>query len=175
MNKGEKKGLVEDLKERFKDKEWLYLVDFTSLNAGDMDLLRTKARNGSLCVQIVKNRLLNLGLEGSKFGELQRFLKGRTGVLLGADPIEGAKILADFKGKKIGLKIKGGFIEGKIYSGEEIEKIARIPSREELLAKTVSVLNSPVQNLVSLLGNIIGRFINVISKIKTQNARGENG
>ena len=77
-----------------------------------------------------------------------------------------SKILVDFSKENENLSVKGGVLEGKFISNEEITKLSKLPSKAELIAKTVGLIKGPLTGLVGTLSNPINGFINVLNNIK---------
>ena len=84
------------------------------------------------------------------------------------DPATLAKILIEFREKNDKFKLKTGFSEGKILTLQEIETLAKLPSREVLVAQLLGTMSSPPRQLVSLLYNIIGQFLYLLEAIKKE-------
>jgi len=109
--------------------------------------LRKQLREAGIEFQVLKNSLVRRATEGTDYVELNNILTGPTAIAFGKeDAVAPAKILNDFAKKNDALKLKGGVVEGKVVSQEEIKALAELPSREGLLSMLLSVLQAPVRN-----------------------------
>jgi large subunit ribosomal protein L10 len=123
------------------------VADYRGLNVAQVTELRKQLREAGIEFQVLKNSLVRRATEGTDFVELNSILTGPTAIAFGKeDAVAPAKILNDFAKKNDALKLKGGVVEGKVVSQEEIKALAELPSREGLLSMLLSVLQAPVRN-----------------------------
>jgi large subunit ribosomal protein L10 len=123
------------------------VADYRGLNVAQVTELRKQLREAGIEFQVLKNSLVRRATEGTDFVELNKILTGPTAIAFGnEDAVAPAKILNDFAKKNDALKLKGGVVEGKVVSQEEIKALAELPSREGLLSMLLSVLQAPVRN-----------------------------
>lgn len=123
------------------------VADYRGLNVAQVTELRKQLREAGIEFQVLKNSLVRRATEGTDFVELNNILTGPTAIAFGKDDaVAPAKILNDFAKKNDALKLKGGIVEGKVVSQEEIKALAELPSREGLLSMLLSVLQAPVRN-----------------------------
>jgi large subunit ribosomal protein L10 len=123
------------------------VADYRGLNVAQVTELRKQLREAGIEFQVLKNSLVRRATEGTDFVELNKILTGPTAIAFGnEDAVAPAKILNDFAKKNEALKLKGGVVEGKVVSQEEIKALAELPSREGLLSMLLSVLQAPVRN-----------------------------
>ncbi|OBZ15234.1 MULTISPECIES: 50S ribosomal protein L10 [Bacillales] len=123
------------------------VADYRGLNVAQVTELRKQLREAGIEFQVLKNSLVRRATEGTDFVELNNILTGPTAIAFGKeDAVAPAKILNDFAKKNDALKLKGGVVEGKVVSQEEIKALAELPSREGLLSMLLSVLQAPVRN-----------------------------
>ena len=140
-----KKKIVADLTEKMKNAKLILLTDYRGINVTDVTNLRRKLKavNGEYLV--IKNNITKRALAECKIEGLDEFLNGPTAVIIGnEDYLEPSKIIYEYSKDNDFYKIKSGVIDGKVSSKEEIETLAKLPSREVLIAKLAG----------SLLGNI---------------------
>src|SRR5690606_1235505 len=123
------------------------------LNVKTTDELRRRLRAAGVDFQVVKNTLTlraarELGLEG-----LERYLQGPTAIAVGyEDPVAPAKVLNEFIREFRLLEIKGAVVEGQVVGPDGVQRLAELPSREQLLAQLVGGLQGPMRSLVFVLG-----------------------
>lgn len=151
-----KKKKVEEIKEKFVDAKSAILVDFRGLTVDETTELRKKFREAGVEFKVYKNNLVKLAVKDTDFESLSQDLTGPNAIAFGyADPVVPAKVIKDFAKDHKNLELKTGVIEGEYYDVDKIVEIADIPSRDELIAKFMGSIKSPVSNFVYLLTNII--------------------
>lgn len=123
------------------------VADYRGLNVSQVTELRKQLREAGVEFQVLKNSLVRRASEAADLAELNDVLTGPTAIAFSADDaVVPAKILNDFAKKNEALKLKGGVVEGKVVSAEEIKALAELPSRDGLLSMLLSVLQAPVRN-----------------------------
>ncbi len=164
---------VAELKELLGDAKTFFLVDYQGLSAGELNSLRSKLRAVDARLLVAKNTLINVVLKANGVDDFADTLSGPTAlVLIGNDPVAPAKVLTDFaKEQSKDLPApKGGMLQGQVVTASELERIAKLPSREQLLSELVGVLQAPLQQLVGVLEgpqrNMVGVLQNYSDKLK---------
>ncbi|UDM31863.1 50S ribosomal protein L10 [Lentilactobacillus laojiaonis] len=143
-----KSQLVDEIVEKFQNASSVVIVDYRGLTVEQVTNLRKQLRESGVQMQVIKNKILERVVEKTGFDDLKEVLSGPTAVAFSSDDaIAGAKILHNFSKEAPALELKGGVIEGKVASVEEISTYATLPSREELLATLASMLQAPVRNV----------------------------
>ncbi len=173
---GEWKGLmVEELTEDLKKNNDLYISDYIGLKADEVNELRRMLEKSLSSYKIVKNSMAKIALENAGLKDLTKFVSGGTGLAFGGnDPVAVARVMANFSKAHKALKLKGGMLDGTLIDIERIRYLASLPGRDELIAKTVYAIKSPISGFVGVLGNLIKGFVYVIQAIK-DNKGGQNG
>lgn len=145
----EKKGkIVSQVVDQFKSAKAVIIVDYRGLTVEEDTLLRSELRQADVHYEVIKNTYLRRAADETGYEGLDDLFKGPTAVAFSnEDIIAPAKILANFAKKAEALQIKGGCIDGKVSSVEEINQLATMPSREGLLSMLLSVLQAPVRNV----------------------------
>ncbi len=171
MVKPEKKAAVEDIKRGFNSAKSLVITDYLGLDVAQMTVLRSKLREAGVEYKVVKNTLARIAAREADVKGIEDFFAGPTAIAFGIeDAVSPAKVLVDFAEENEVLEIKAGYLEGKIMDVDQVKSLAKIPSREELLAKAFASMRSPITGLVNVLhGNIRG-LVQVLSQIKEQKA-----
>ncbi len=151
---------------------WFILARNKGLTYGQATDLRAKARAAKVKIKVSKNTLLRIALTNAGFdpAPLKGLLKLETLVAVGTeDPVTPAKLLVDFmKANEGKLEIKGGFLDGKVLSADEIRNLATLPGRDELLAKMLGSMMAPVQNLVYALNQTVSKVVYVVDARRRQ-------
>ncbi len=170
MKKEEKQKLVEILGKELESATGIYFLDFTGLSAQDTRRLRTAMRKANIKVKVVKNIVAKFALEKLELNNLLCFLDGPTAISYAYDnPILPSKVINEFSKEKEVI-IKGGFIEGNLFSPEEIKELALLPTREVLLQKVAFILSNPFYRLRDTLCSplqCLEGALNQISRNKT--------
>ena len=150
-----KKAVVAGLVERLQAAQAGVIADYRGLTVAQDTELRTKLREAGVEYTIVKNTLLNFAAKEVGLEELEPVLHGPTALATSdSDLVASAKVLVDFAKSNEQLEIKGGFVEGKVISVDEVKVYANIPSKEVLISKMMGSLQAPVGNLVRALDAI---------------------
>ncbi|PID95264.1 MAG: 50S ribosomal protein L10 [Bacteroidetes bacterium] len=163
MKKTDKKQLIDSLAEQLEANSYIYLTDTGELNAVVESNLRRFCFKRNVKLQVVKNTLLKKAMEKSEkdFSDIYPVLKGQTAVMYAEAGNIPAKLIKDFRKEFNQEKpiLKGAYVEETIYVGSEnLEMLANIKSKNELIADVVLLLQSPAKNVVNALqsgGNIL--------------------
>lgn len=169
MRLNEKKRLVEDLKEKFLKSKVLIVSDYKGLDVTSMSELRRKLREVDVECKVAKNTLLARAADQTDIDKIKDAFKGPTAIAISySDPVAPAKVLVDFAKNNNNLEIKKGILGGKVLELSDIKSLSELPSREELIGKTLSVMNGVPTSIVQVLSGIPRNFINVLQAIKEQ-------
>ena len=165
LSKVQKQKIIENLKEKIQKQKAIIFVDFKGLETKDLVILRKQLKETGGELKVVKKTLL--GIAAKSLGVIIKKLKGQIALVLGyQDQTSIAKILYNFSKENENLKILAGFLENQIIEKEKIIELAKIPSREELLAKLVGSIKAPMSELVNVLEGNIRNLIWALSAIK---------
>lgn len=161
-----KKEFVSELAEKLKKSCVGVIVDYGGITASDDASLRKQLKGASSEYFVIKNTLLGRAVKQARLENLQPVLKGSTAVALSEeDYSSAARILNDFSEKNDYFSLKAGFVEGKVIDVKELKELAKLPSKEVLLANLLRVLNSPVTGLAVVLNGTIRSLAVVIKAI----------
>ncbi len=165
--KEQKKKILEELKENLQKQKTLIFVDFTGVKVKDMFQLRQNLKKTEGLFKVVKKTLIGLALKDTGLEADLEKIKGEIALVFGfKDEVSPAKIVYNFSKENPNLKILGGFFENKFRPAEDFIALAQIPSREELLAKLVGSISSPMSNFVRALQYNLKGLLYVLSRIK---------
>lgn len=174
MKRAEKKEMVKVLREKVLASKASILTDFTGLKVKDMNKLRSQLRESGSELKVVKNRLAQLAVKDTVAEPLIEFLKGPNALTFGYDdPVLPVKILHDFAKDFPQLKLEAGIIEGRLFSGDEIAELTKIPGKKVLTAQLLGLLNAPTANFVGVLKAVLGNFLGVLNAIKEKKEAGQ--
>lgn len=166
MFKKEKIKLVEGLREELKDIKCFYMFQFSGISVPEDNELRMKLRETGATYRVVKNTLLAKATEGTSLEDLTKGLEQTTvAAWSNEDPVALAKALTDFAKDQKGYTFKGGILEDAVLSAAQFQEVATLPSKEELIAKLLFLLQSPVQGLVTALQGVYRNLPVVLKQI----------
>ena len=166
---------VEALRGILAGADTFFLVNYQGLSAGEISALRSKLRVVGGRMLVAKNTLINVVLKEQGVSDLGDVLQGPTAlVLFSGDPVAPAKVLAEFAkshAKKLPTA-KGGRLQGARIEASAIERIAKLPPREQLLSELLGVLQAPLAQLVGVLTaaprNLVSVMNNYADKLKEE-------
>lgn len=125
------------------------LAEYRGLTAGQMDSLRVNARQGGAYMKVIKNNLARLALKGTDYECMSDAFKGP--VILGfslEDPGSAARVISDFAKSNDKLKVTAISFNGQLMPGDQLDRLAKLPTRDEALAQLMRVMKAPVEKLV---------------------------
>lgn len=170
ISREQKEKVVASLVEGLDGAGSIVFADFTGINAENMTELRQHMRENNVNFTIVKNTLLRRVFNQIEVDESEGvfgMMEGPTAMAYSADEVLPIKILRNFAKNHRGFPlIKGGFVSGETYAPAKMMELAEIPSREELLAKMLGSINSPLQGFVSISSGIIRKLFYTVIAIK---------
>ena len=169
MNKQSKEDLVAEFAEKLKVAKAAFLADYRGLDVDQANDLRNKLREVGVEYRVVKNTLLRLAAKDTGSACFDEFLNGPTAIaLVNEEPVGPAKALVEFAKKNDAFVLKAGMLDGKLLAVAEIQALAELPSREELLAKMLGSMSAPATNFVGVLAAVPRTFVQVLAAIKDQ-------
>ncbi len=143
MNREEKTELLSEMNELISAAESIVISHYRGLTVQEMGELRNKARELGCELRVTKNRITRLALKGTKFEGLDEFFKGPTVMAYSSDPISSCKLCVEFAKANEKFVVVGGALSSGVLSMAEIERLATIPSMDELRAKIIGLLQAP--------------------------------
>jgi large subunit ribosomal protein L10 len=154
VKKEDKELVVADLTERLRTAETLIVADYRGLTMTDIDALRGRLLEQGARFQVVKNTLTRRAAEAAGAEALLALLEGPIAIAFleaGGDPVAVAKTLADAARETRVLAIRGGVLEGRPMSGEEVESLAKLPPADVLRGQVLGAIIGPLQSLIGLV------------------------
>src|SRR5690625_780612 len=143
-----KEQVVQELTEKFKESQATVLVDYRGLDVAEITALRKELRDNNIDYKVYKNTMARRAVADTDLSELQDTLVGPTAIAFGKeDVVAPAKILHNFSKEHEALEIKGGVIEGKVATLDEIKELSSLPDYDGLVSMLLSVLQAPIRNL----------------------------
>ena len=144
----EKQAIVASLTEKLQGAVVGVIDDYKGITVAEDTELRAECRKNAVEYAVVKNTLLRFAFNNVGLNELDDQLHGTTSLAIAADPVAPARVIADFAKKLNGkFEIKGGFMDGKVLSLDEIKALAELPSKEVLQAQVLGTMLAPITSL----------------------------
>jgi large subunit ribosomal protein L10 len=168
--KAQKQKNLELLAENFKNAKAAMIVGFERMTVAKDQELRNQLREAGVSYEVVKNTLARKAAEGTALEGASEHFKGVTAVALStSDPVNLSKAISKFtKANSDIFKFKTGIVEGKVVALAEVEAIASLPSKEELISKVMFLLNCQAQRLVTVLSAVPRNLAIVFKQIGEQ-------
>ena len=141
----QKKAAVAALTEQFKNACVGVVVDYKGISVADDTVLRKELREAGVDYFVVKNTLLGRAIEGTDLAEMSNVLEGTTAIAISKDDhVAAARILKKYADAHENFNVKAGFLDGKCISIDMIDSLAKLPSREVLLATVLGAFQAPM-------------------------------
>lgn len=151
LNLDDKKAVVAEVSAQVANAQTIVVAEYAGIEVGNLTVLRAKARESGVYLRVLKNTLARRAVADTPFAGLSDQLTGPLIYSISADPVAAAKVLADFAKTNDKLVLKAGSYSGKVLDKAGVQALASIPSREELLAKLLGVMQAPVSGFAGLL------------------------
>lgn len=144
LNLDDKKAVVAEVSARLANAQTLVVAEYSGVQVADLTTLRAKARDAGVYLRVLKNTLVRRAVVGTPFEPLAGKLAGHLIYGISEDAVAAAKVLNDFAKGNDKLVLKAGCYSGEVLDKAAVQALASIPSREELLAKLLGVMQAPV-------------------------------
>lgn len=154
MTREEKNQIIDQLFEQIKQYSHFYVTDIADMNASDTSMLRRKCFEKNIKLITVKNTLFIKALQKfeDKYSPIFETLKGGSSIMFSNSSSEPAKLIKELRKKQPKPLIKAAYVEESVYIGDsQLETLATIKSRDELIADVIFLLQSPMRNVISSL------------------------
>lgn len=169
MNREEKAAVIEEVARQIQEAEAIYAVDYRGASVPQAAELRARLREADATFRVVKNTLTERAADQAGAEALKEFLVGPTAMtFVRGDAAAAAKALSDFRRTSGLLTFKGGWMNGEALSPEQMDSIARLPTRDVLYGRLVGMVASPLTGLVTSLGGLIGGLARQLGQIAEQ-------
>ncbi len=167
LSKAAKQKIIDDLASRFHSMPSVFVIEYQGLKVNEMDVLRKKLRQTNTELRVVKNSLLEKASLGTDVERMKDLFSGPTAVAIcDGGSSAAAKVFIDYGEDFPEIKIKGGIFEGEVVDVSRIERIAKLPSRQELLSEFIGLLSAPMGNLVGVLEQTRSNIVGVLEALK---------
>lgn len=161
-----KKEQVEQTAEMLKASNVGVLVSYSGITVEDDTKLRKQLREAGCTYKVIKNSILSRAFAEIGMDGVDPLLKGTTAIAVSADDyVSGAKILSETAKSIESFTVKGGFIDGAMVEVQDIDALAKLPSKEVLLAQTLGGLNAPIQGFANVLNGTLRGLVIALNAI----------
>lgn len=170
MTKEQKAQYIDDLAVELSDAGIIYLADTSGLTVDAINQLRRKCFQSNVQLKVVKNTLLSKAMdrvEGKNFGKLNEVLSGPTSIMYSEVGNLPAKLIQDFRKKNAKPILKGAYIDEAVFIGDDqLENLATLKSKEEVLGEIIGLLQSPAKNVISALKGQGGKIAGILKTLE---------
>ena len=164
--RSEKQETVQTYQDGLATAPHAFLVGFSGITVPQVTDLRDRVRQNGGHYEVVKNTLALIAINDQPLGDLKEHFTGPTAVAYTSEDVVGlAKALTEFRKEVPAIEFKAGLVDGQAVSAEQLEDIAKMPSREELMAKLLFLLQSPVTRFARVLNALTRDFVVVLNQI----------
>src|SRR5262245_13751943 len=172
--KEQKEQDIAALKQEFINAGNALVVSFQGLTVGKDWELRRALEKADLNYRVVKNTLGKIAVEGTPLAPLKDHFVGMTAIAYSdTDPVGLAKVLSKFAKENAHLKFKAGVVEGRVINVKDVDALAALPSKEELISKLMFLINAPAQRIAVAVNGVARNLAVVIQQIAEQKGGGQ--
>ncbi len=169
LTRNRKQELVAEYEQGIATAPHAFILGYQGIDVPQVTELRQKVRETGGSYVVVKNTLVLRALEGKALGELKEQFTGPIAIVYSdEEPVALAKVLTEFQKTAPFLEFRGGLLNGQQVAAEQIAEIANLPSREELIAKLLFLVQSPISRFVRVLGALPQQFATVLDQIRQE-------
>jgi len=172
MNKNQKIESIAEIKSFIEKSTGVYLVDYSGVNVSDITQLRRGFLAEGVTYKVFKNTMLKRAFEEiGGFDEFNPLLIGMTGVAFSGENFAApAKIIKKFSKEKNKFSFKGSYIESQFYGAEQLDVLASMPTKEEIMAAIVGSIAAPASGIVGALNAVMRDLVGVVDAISKREA-----
>jgi large subunit ribosomal protein L10 len=166
VDRAQKEKVVEELGQIFESSGVVVVAHYQGLTVAEMQDLRARVRDAGGAVRVAKNRLAKIALEGTPSAGIADMMTGMTVLAYSEDPVAAAKAADDFAKGNDKYVILGGAMGENILDTDGVKAVAKMPSREELIASIVGCIGAPASNIAGAIGAPASNIASILSTIE---------
>jgi large subunit ribosomal protein L10 len=171
MARPEKVAEVATIATKLQGAQSIVLADFTGLSVAQLTEFRSKCREQAIECRVVKNRLARIAADNIEMAVIRDHFNGPTALILDtATQVGPAKIVVDFQKENEALTVKGGILDGRFLDAKEIVALSKVPSKDELIARMMGSINSPLTGLAMTVNAVVASLARAIDAVGQQKA-----
>jgi large subunit ribosomal protein L10 len=165
----DKQAIVAEVNEAATSALSAVVSDYRGLTVDQMTQIRAKARESGVYLRVVRNTLAKRAIKGTEYECLSESLVGPTMFAFSQeDPGSAARLIKDWSKEFQALEVKALSIGGQVYAPDDIDRLAKLPTRDEALALLMAVMQAPVTKLARTLNEVPGKLVRTIAAIRDQ-------
>ena len=166
MDRAQKEKVVDELGQIFDSSGVVVVSRYEGMTVAEMQDLRARMRDAGGSVRVAKNKLAKIALEGKAASSISEFLTGMTVLAYSEDPVAAAKVIDAYAKDNSKLEILGGAMGENALDVEGVKAVAKLPSREELIASIVGCIVAPASNIAGAIGAPASNIASILSTIE---------
>jgi len=172
MKRTDKSQVISDVVEKITRTKSMFIADFTGITVEEVNELRREFRKANIDYKVVKNTLARKAMENvTGYDSVVNNIVGPTAIAFSYDdPVVPAKIIKKFREKYQKLNLKVCVIENVVYDGSRLDEIAKLPSRNEMIAGILGSLQAPLSGVIGAVSAVMRDLISVIDAIEKKKA-----
>ncbi|MGI5874298.1 MAG: 50S ribosomal protein L10 [Bacillota bacterium] len=163
-----KENIVSRIAGDIKENSVMLLIDYKGITVNDDTAFRRSLREGGMTYYVAKNTFIKLAAHQEEINDLDSYLEGTTAVVFGNDPVALAKAVSDFAKDHPAIKVKAGYMDGAVLPAEKLDALAKLPSKEVLLAQVVGGMQAPLTGFAVALQGLLRNLVYVLDQVKEQ-------
>jgi len=166
LNLEQKQAVVAEVSKQLAGAQAVILAEYRSITVRDMTELRRKARGSGVYLRVLKNTLARRAVADTPFKGLTEKMVGPLAYGISRDPVAAAKVLQGFAKDNEKFVIKAGAMPNIVMSARDVAELAKLPTRQELLAHFVATLQAPIAKFVRTLNEVPGKFARTLAAVR---------
>src|SRR5689334_25148025 len=168
LNLEQKQQVVAEVAKQVAGAQAIVMAENRGMPVAAMTQLRARAGASGVYFRVVKNTLVRRAVADTPFATLADKMVGPLAYGIGTDPVAVAKVLNDFAKGNDKFVIAGGAMPGQMMSAKDIQSLASLPPREELIAKLLGTMQAPIAKLVRTMNEVPGKFVRALAAVRDQ-------
>jgi large subunit ribosomal protein L10 len=168
LNLEQKQAVVAEVSAELAKAQAVILAEYRSVPVKDMTELRKKARGSGVYLRVLKNTLARRAVAETPFKGLTEKMVGPLAYGISSDPVAVAKVLQEFAKDHEKFVIRAGAMHNVVMSARDVADLAKMPSRQELLAKLLGTMQAPIAKFVRTLNEVPGKFVRTVAAVRDQ-------
>ena len=170
MDRAQKEKLVEELGQIFESSGVVVVAHYAGLTVAEMQALRASMSEAGGAVRVAKNKLAKIALEGTPNASIADLLTGMTVLAYSEDPVAAAKVVDAYAKENDKLVILGGAMGGTALDVDGVKAVAKMPSRDELIASIVGCIGAPASNIAGAIGAPASNIASILTTLEEREA-----
>ena len=169
LNLEQKQAVVAEVSEQVSRAQAIVLAEYRGLPAGNMTELRKRARTSGVYLRVLKNTLARRAVAETPFAGLTDQMVGPLFYGISSDPVAVAKVLHEFSRENVDkFTIRGGAMPNAVMNPQQVAELAKMPSREQLLATLMGTMQAPVAKLARTMNEVPAKFARTLAALREQ-------